>query len=141
LLAAFLAADQRHPIHNRAGANLESGLLTALVADVGVLGGRRGDGGLFEVDEAALPAVARSVEPRAILLTNLFRDQLDRYGEVDHVATVWREAVADLATSTTLILNADDPALAALGRNSRLNAVYYGVDAPGDHSQLGHIAD
>ena len=106
-----------------------------------LLGRSAGDSGLFEVDEAALPSVARAVEPTAIVLTNLFRDQLDRYGEVDHVASVWRTAVSVLPASTTLILNADDPALAALGRRSNLNVLYYGVDAPGDLTRLGHLAD
>lgn len=141
LLAAFLTADGRPPTHNRAGANLQSGLLTALLEGVSLVDRKPGASGLFEVDEAVLQSVARAIPPRAIVLTNLFRDQLDRYGEVDHVASVWRDTIAALPDSTTLILNADDPALAALGLRSRLKCLYYGVDALGDVSRLGHIAD
>ena len=74
--------------HNRAGANLVSGVASALVA------ARDAELGLFEVDEAALPEVARRVSPRAVSLGNLFRDQLDRYGELELVAQRWREMVA-----------------------------------------------
>ena len=70
--------------------------------------------GVFEVDEAAFPQVVSELQPRTILVTNLFRDQLDRYGEVDTVAERWRDALARLPATTTLLLNADDPAVAAL---------------------------
>ncbi|HLZ10722.1 MAG TPA: Mur ligase family protein, partial [Chloroflexota bacterium] len=141
LLAAFLAADQRKVIHNRAGANLRSGLVTALVESANILGRSRGDGALFEVDEAVMPAVARATRARTIVLTNLFRDQLDRYGEVDYVASVWRDAVGVLPSTTTLVLNADDPAVASLGQLTKATVVYYGVDASGDGSRVSHVAD
>ena len=68
----------------------------------------------METDEATLPAAARALQPRAVAFTNLFRDQLDRYGEVDGVAARWREALALLPPATTLVLNADDPSVAEL---------------------------
>src|SRR5690348_8150287 len=76
--------------HNSSGANLVSGVASTL------LRARGAELGLFEVDEGALPEVARRVRPRALLLGNLFRDQLDRYGELEIVAGRWREAVAAL---------------------------------------------
>ena len=76
--------------HNASGANLVSGVASTL------LHARDAELGLFEVDEAALSEVARRVEPRAVLLGNLFRDQLDRYGELETVAARWRDAVAAL---------------------------------------------
>ena len=70
--------------------------------------------GLFEVDEAAMPAVLAAVRPRVLLLNNLFRDQLDRYGELDTIYSKWRAALPRLSPQSRLVLNADDPAIAAL---------------------------
>jgi len=104
----------------------------------------RGQLGLFEVDEAWLPRVANAVRPRAYLLSNLFRDQLDRYGELETLADRWAELVAAEAASAAkvrFVLNADDPLVADLGRGHE-GAVYFGLS---DHSQalpeLQHAAD
>ena len=72
--------------------------------------------GLFEVDEAWLPSVAEQVDPRLLLLSNLFRDQLDRYGELELLADRWAELVERLDGSARFVLNADDPLVADLGR-------------------------
>ena len=95
--------------YNRSGANLLSGVASTLLSSRGA------ELGLFEVDEAALPEVARRVRPRVVALGNLFRDQLDRYGELEHVAERWRAPVADLP-ETLLVVNADDPLLGELAR-------------------------
>src|SRR6185503_14304673 len=84
--------------------------------------------GVFEVDEAVVPLAARELKPRAAVFLNLFRDQLDRYGEVEAVAARWREALAKPAPGLQLILNADDPTVAALGEGTA--ALYFGVDDP-----------
>ena len=81
---------------------------------------QRGDEGLFEVDEAWLPRVAAELDPRLIVLGNLFRDQLDRYGELEHLADEWAEVVAARAGATGFALNADDPLIADLGRDREL---------------------
>ncbi len=126
----------RHPLAwNRAGANLLSGIASALVtADGAKLG-------LFEVDEAALPETIARTRPRAISLANLFRDQLDRYGELEHVAERWREAVRELPDATTLVVNADDPVVAQLAEGRR-NVLRFGLDDP-RHARpaLQHAAD
>jgi UDP-N-acetylmuramyl tripeptide synthase len=83
---------------------------------------------ILEVDEATLPAIVTTVGPRAVVFTNLFRDQLDRYGEVDTVAQAWQRALARAPHETTLVLNADDPAVAHLGDGARQRVLYYGVD-------------
>src|SRR5207237_5644785 len=83
--------------------------------------------GLCEVDEAARPEVARRVRPRAVLVANLFRDQLDRYGELEHVAERWRDALARLP-ETTLVANADDPLLGALALAYAGPVRTFGVD-------------
>jgi lipid II isoglutaminyl synthase (glutamine-hydrolysing) len=142
LLASFMTAAGWHPVHNRAGANLASGLTTALLERAGLAGQATADSALFEVDEAVLPQVQAAVRPRAIVLTNLFRDQLDRYGEVDYVASVWRQALGRVPEGTTVVLNADDPALAAIGRDLSAAKLYYGIDAPvAIERGLDHFAD
>jgi lipid II isoglutaminyl synthase (glutamine-hydrolysing) len=130
MIAAILAAEGRPPVHNRAGSNMTWGVATALLE-------QRGSEGLFEVDEAWLPRVAQQLRPKLIVLGNLFRDQLDRYGEMEALAEEWAKAVAAAPTGTRLALNADDPLIADLGRDPdterpREGVLYFGIE---DHSQ------
>jgi lipid II isoglutaminyl synthase (glutamine-hydrolysing) len=121
--------------HNSSGANLISGVASTL------LSAREAELGLFEVDEAALPDVARRVRPRALCLGNLFRDQLDRYGELELVAERWRRAVADLDEGTALVVNGDDPQVGDLGRD-RAGSIVFGLDDPRRAApELQHAAD
>jgi UDP-N-acetylmuramyl tripeptide synthase len=121
--------------HNRAGANLVSGVASALLAQPDA------DLGLFEVDEAAFPDVARRVGPHTVCLGNLFRDQLDRYGELELIAERWRGAVAALGAGAWVVVNADDPLLAHITRG-RANVLRYGVDDPSvARERLPHAAD
>ncbi len=120
---------------NRSGANLVSGVASTLLSS------RDAELGLLEVDEGALPEVARRVRPRALLLGNLFRDQLDRYGELELVAERWRTTVAGLDPGTSLIVNGDDPQVGDLA-HVRENAVAYGLDDPRQaRPALQHAAD
>jgi len=137
MIAAILAADGRRVLHNRAGANLVTGLTATALGGSTLAGRVRADLGLFETDEAALPRALEETQPQLVLLHNLFRDQLDRYGEVDTIATAWRAALEQLPTSTTVLLNADDPAIAALGDRLPLQVRYYGLE---DTRQAGHGA-
>jgi UDP-N-acetylmuramyl tripeptide synthase len=104
-------------VHNRAGANMAGGVASALAA-AARRGGRTlaGDLGLFEVDEFWLGPVAEELKPRALLLANLFRDQLDRYGELESIADRWAAVVGAWRGRSALVLNADDPLVADLGR-------------------------
>jgi len=121
--------------HNRSGANLLSGVASTL------LSARDAELGLFEVDEAALPEVARQVRPRAVSLGNLFRDQLDRYGELELVAQRWRRAVEQLGDETALIVNGDDPQVGDLGRDRDRTVVFGLDDARHATPGLQHAAD
>jgi lipid II isoglutaminyl synthase (glutamine-hydrolysing) len=134
-MAARILGREHRLAWNRAGANLLSGIASALVA------GRGADLGLFEVDEGALPEAIARTRPRAVSLANLFRDQLDRYGELELVAERWREAVRALPSSATLVVNADDPVVADLA-DGREQALRFGVDDP-RHARpaLQHAAD
>src|SRR5581483_9725056 len=106
------------PLHNRSGSNLMRGV-AAMLVESATLDARLPDASrrvpILEVDEATLPELVRVAPPRVAVFTNLFRDQLDRYGEVDTVAKAWERAIAAMSPDTTLILNADDPAVAHLG--------------------------
>jgi lipid II isoglutaminyl synthase (glutamine-hydrolysing) len=134
-MAARILAAEHRLAWNRAGANLLSGIASALVAS------RKADLGLFEVDEGALPEAIARTRPRVVSLANLFRDQLDRYGELELVAERWRGAVQTLPASSTLVLNADDPVVADLG-TGRERVLRFGVDDP-RHARptLQHAAD
>jgi UDP-N-acetylmuramyl tripeptide synthase len=125
MIAAALEADGRRPVHNRAGSNMTWGVATALLE-------QRGSEGLFEVDEAWLPRVVAQLEPSLLVLGNLFRDQLDRYGEMETLAAEWGKAVASRTGRSRFALNADDPAIADLGREeggeTREGVVYFGIE-------------
>jgi len=142
MIAALLGAAGHQVLHNRAGANLVTGLTTTVLAGSTLAGHIRADTALFETDEAALPQALAETQPSLVVLHNLFRDQLDRYGEVDTIASKWRAALGRLPESATVLLNADDPAVAALGEGLRVRVRYYGLE---DLRQSGggatHFAD
>jgi lipid II isoglutaminyl synthase (glutamine-hydrolysing) len=123
MIAGILRAAGRNPVHNRAGSNMHWGVATALLE-------QSGDEGLFELDEAWLPRVAPQLRPRLLVLGNLFRDQLDRYGELERLADEWAELVASLRCE--LALCADDPLVADLGRDQELRrrpgVTYFGIE-------------
>ena len=114
MVAAILERGGTRLVHNRAGANMAGGVASALLQAARRDGRLSGDTGLFEVDEFWLGSVVDELRPRALLLANLFRDQLDRYGELDTIADRWAGVCA--RTEAALVLNADDPTVADLGR-------------------------
>jgi UDP-N-acetylmuramyl tripeptide synthase len=139
MIAGILAADGRRPVHNRAGSNMTWGVATALLE-------QRGQEGLFEVDEAWLPRVTEQLEPSLIVLGNLFRDQLDRYGEMEALADEWAKTVAARTGRTRFVLNADDPLIADLGRDAegarREGVLYFGIEDPSQAlPELQHAFD
>jgi UDP-N-acetylmuramyl tripeptide synthase len=139
MAAGILARHGVALVHNRAGANMAGGVATTLLDAARSADGIDGSLGLFEVDELWLERVARELHPRAIVLGNLFRDQLDRYGELESIADSWQKLL--LESDGQAVLNADDPLLADLGRE-RPGTVFFGVQddtlaLPG----LAHAAD
>ena len=134
-MAARILGGERRLAWNQAGANLLSGIASALVS------ARKAELGLLEVDEGALFEAAARMRPRVVALSNLFRDQLDRYGELELVAERWRKAVDGLPDSTTLVVNADDPVVASLA-DERTHALRFGLDdARHARPELQHAAD
>ncbi len=139
MVAAAMRAAGRSPVHNRAGSNMSWGVATALLE-------QRGDEGLFEVDEAWLPRIAADLDPGLIVLGNLFRDQLDRYGELERLADDWAELVAERSGRCGFVLNADDPLVADLGRDEQLrrrpDVTYFGIEDPSQAlPELQHAHD
>ncbi len=139
MIASALRAAGRVPVHNRAGSNMSWGVATALLDQVG-------DEGLFEVDEAWLGRMAAQLNPRLLTLGNLFRDQLDRYGELERLADDWGAIVAEHEGRSAFVLNADDPLVADLGRNPALErrsgVTYFGIeDASQALPELQHAFD
>ncbi|MFM9022951.1 MAG: MurT ligase domain-containing protein [Solirubrobacterales bacterium] len=127
MLASILEEDGDRPVHNRAGANMAGGIASTLLE-------QHGDIGLFEVDEFWLDGLVGQLKPRAVVLGNLFRDQLDRYGELDTIVSRW-SVVAAGADAGRLVLSADDPSIAGLGDGVD-GALYFGIEdaSVGTHS-------
>ena len=134
-MASAILSPVRRLAWNRSGANLASGITSTLLAT------RDAELGLLEVDEFALPEVMRRTRPRVVCLGNLFRDQLDRYGELEHIAERWRSAISELPPEASLVVGADDPLVASLGEG-RETALRFGVDDPAHaRSSLQHASD
>jgi UDP-N-acetylmuramyl tripeptide synthase len=144
LISAIVRNAGLQPLPNASGSNLLRGIastLTEAAGPTGALVDARRSLGVFEVDEATVPAALTQLRPRVAVFTNLFRDQLDRYGEVDAVASLWREALVNAPADLTLVLCTDDPTVASLGEG-RDNVIYFGVDDPGlDQGHVEHAAD
>ncbi|HEX5396939.1 MAG TPA: MurT ligase domain-containing protein [Candidatus Limnocylindria bacterium] len=130
LIAGAAKAAGFDVLANASGSNLVRGIASTLTLAAGSAG-RIAEPehriGVLEVDEATIPLVLPQLKPRVAVFTNLFRDQLDRYGEVDAVASRWRDALAQAPSDLRLVLNADDPSVASLGEG-RDGVVYFGVE-------------
>jgi UDP-N-acetylmuramyl tripeptide synthase len=129
MAASILEGTGIRLVHNRAGANMAGGVASTLLAAARAGGKIDGELGLFEVDEFWLDRVVPELAPRAILLANLFRDQLDRYGELETIADRWAAVVDSIGAGASLALNADDPLIADLGRTAP-DVTYFGVQDP-----------
>lgn len=144
MLADILHGHGYRVAHNRSGSNLVRGVASALADHTSLLGSPRADIGVIESDEAALPEIVRRLEPSVVLLNNLFRDQLDRYGELDTIATLWRTALGRLPVDATVVVNVDDPTLAAITDGIPARRVTFGLDDRNPAyllNQIPHAAD
>lgn len=145
LLSGMLGRTGYHLVRNHSGSNLERGLAATLVREADLFGSIASEDqsiGVFEIDEAALPNIIKVISPRLLLLLNLFRDQLDRYGEVATVAGSWSSAVAAMSGDTQLLVNADDPLLATAVEPFRGPTRYFGIEsAERAGTRLEHASD
>lgn len=136
MIAKILESRGDKVVHNTSGANLLNGIVSSLIHQSNWSGNVGADWGIFEVDENSLPAVLAGIglqekgKKRIVVLLNLFRDQLDRYGEVDVIAEKWEQALVKLPMSASLVLNADDPGIAYLEKSSKRKIRYFGLNDP-----------
>ena len=128
MAGGILQAHGSRVAHNRSGSNLVRGVASALASQSDLTGSPRADIGVIESDEAAFPEIVRRVRPSVVLLNNLFRDQLDRYGELDTIASQWAPALRGLPAEATVVVNADDPTLAAITEGISARRVTFGLD-------------
>jgi len=142
LISWLLEGAGHRVVANRAGANLIFGVTTAALNRASTGGRLRADWGVFEIDEASLPKAVEEIKPKATLVMNLFRDQLDRYGELETIAKKIEKALTNLDTDASAILNADDPRVAEIGLNLPRKPTWYGLDDTSvATTTLPHAAD
>lgn len=141
ILNSILTEAGFSPIHNRAGSNLMRGVASTLVEKCSLSGEIKADIGIWEIDEATLPLAIRELKPKIVVITNLFRDQLDRYGEIDKIANIWRKALKNAFSDIVVVLCGDDPTVASLGLNLK-KVIFFGFsDKSLALSALPHAAD
>ncbi|MDB9383180.1 Mur ligase family protein [Nodularia spumigena CS-584] len=142
LLCTILERQGYRIAHNSTGANLENGLMTALIENTTLLGTLNVDYAILEVDENIVPRVLKPLQPRIILCLNLFRDQLDRYGEVDSISKRWTKVISTLPLETVVIPNADDPTLSYLGQQLPQKVLFFGMNEPEHYLEaIPHAVD
>ena len=142
LLTTILEGMGKRVVSNRAGANLIFGATAAALRSAGPDGRLRADWGVFEIDEASLPKAVEEIQPRIAIVLNLFRDQLDRYGELEKIARTIEAALASMPDGATAVLNADDPRVGEIGLGLARAPLWFGLEDPSvaAHS-LPHAAD
>ncbi|MDA1317336.1 MAG: MurT ligase domain-containing protein [bacterium] len=128
IIKSILEKSGLNVFHNEEGANLLNGITTAFIRRTSLTGSISGDVAVLEVDENSLPHVLNELIPHGIIFLNLFRDQLDRYGEVDIVAHKWRAVLSLLTKDTTVVVNADDPQLAHISRSTKAPIIPFTID-------------
>ena len=142
LLKTILERKGYRIAHNATGANLENGLMTALLENTNLVGTLDADYAILEVDENIVPRVLAPLQPRIIMCLNLFRDQLDRYGEVDTISKRWTKVISTLPKETVVIPNADDPTLSNLGQQLPQRVLFFGLNEPEHYLEaIPHAVD
>ena len=142
MLAALARAGGLRVTQNRSGSNLLQGVTSAAVSESDLLGRMDAQMLLLEVDEATVRLVAPELRPDTFLITNIFRDQLDRFGELYSMARKLEAVIDGLPASATAVLNGDDPLVASLAPGASARRLYYGIQAGGAGGQVPeHAAD
>lgn len=126
VICSALEAKGYKVMCNRIGANMLSGAVTAYIESATLSGKINADYACLEIDEAYARIIFKQIKPDVMVITNLFRDQLDRYGELEGTVKLINDAI-DMADGVTLVLNADDPVCAQFGKKENVKALYYGV--------------
>ncbi len=125
MLASMMRQSGNQVIHNQGGANMLSGITACMIKAANLMGKVKTDCAVFEVDEGSLPAIIKQVKPSHIVVINFFRDQLDRYGEIDVLIKKIMEAIKPVQTK--LILNTDDPLVMQFAHYLQKETIFFGV--------------
>ncbi len=142
LISWLLEGAGHRVVSNRAGANLIFGATAAALDSADATGRLRADWGVFEIDEASLPKAIAEIQPKAAIVLNLFRDQLDRYGELESIAKKIESALEKLPQGSRALLNADDPRVAEIGLHLPDAPLWFGLDDTSVAArELPHAAD
>ncbi len=139
----ILKSNDISTIRNASGANLLNGFASLLIKETNVLGKVKKDALIFEVDENSLPLVLGEIpNPWALILLNLFRDQLDRYGEINTTAQKWKEVLGKINKQTKIIANSDDPQIANITKEAKGEKIYFSIpDKLKLEKTLSHAVD
>ncbi|MCL4366457.1 MurT ligase domain-containing protein [Patescibacteria group bacterium] len=130
MLSHFAKSTGLKVIRNHTGSNLERGIASTLIQDSSLH--LRGvklnyDLGIWELDEAAFNNLAPKLKPDLIVFLNVFRDQLDRYGEIDSVVKKWGQTLQKIPAETLVLINGDDINTVKLARDFRGKVKKFGV--------------
>lgn len=140
LIKSILTKGNKQVFFNSSGANLLNGIASSIILSTNLFKRKNFDYAIFEVDENSIPQLNKTLKPNYIIVLNLFRDQLDRYGEVDTITKNWKNSFQQLPIKTVLILNADDPQVAYLGNGLKNKSVYFGLNKK-NNNKISHGAD
>lgn len=141
-LIADILSKKFNIIHNRQGSNLLRGIASTLISQASFSGKITKALGVWEVDEATLPEALDNIKPKIVVLLNLFRDQLDRYGEVDSIRNKWQKSLSALPKNTILIANSDDPQISFMARNFKGKVIFFGINEKKlNLPEISHVAD
>lgn len=141
LVLTGLEKNGKTVIQNQSGANLLNGIASTLIQKSNNKGEIKQDFAIFEIDENALPLILKEIVPDYLILLNLFRDQLDRYGEVNTIVDNWKKSIQKLPKETNLILNADDPQIAYLAKSTNAKVEFFGLQNSQFNNKSQHAAD
>ena len=140
LIETILKENKKRVFINSSGANLLNGIASSIILSSSLFKKENYDFAIFEVDENSIPEINKTLDPDYIIALNLFRDQLDRYGEIDTITKKWKESFKNLSKNSVLILNADDPQIAYLGNNIKNKSLYFGLNEK-NNNKISHGAD
>src|SRR5579871_2749074 len=131
MTAAIADASGQRVSQNRTGSNMLQGVTSVAVNFADVFGRLDSDVLLFEIDEGTIPLAVPEIQPDVVVITNIFRDQLDRYGELYSVANALNGMLESLPETSTILLNGNDPQVANFGQNAMAKRLFFGLEAKG----------
>src|SRR6516165_12137740 len=128
MTAAMATSNGKSVSHNCAGSNMLQVVTSGAVNFADIFGRLHSDVLLFEIDEGTMPLAMPEISPDVVVITNIFRDQLDRYGELYSVAQALDKTLEDLPETSTILLNGNDPQVANFGQRTKAKRLYFGLE-------------